>query len=312
MTAQGRAGALPILALAVIGAAWGATQPLGKIAVSEGYRHFGLLFWQMGLGAIILQGVMALRGRRLSFAPQHLRLYLIIAVVGSILPGIASYNAAVHLPAGILSILLSSVPMLAFPIALLLRLERFRMRRLLGLSLGLLGIALLILPDTQMPRSVQVLWIPVALLSSLCYAFEGNFVAKWGRAGLGPVELLAGSSTLGALLCLPLAMASDQFIDPGLPWGAPDLALVASSFLHAGAYSGYVWLVGVAGSVFAVQVSYFVTLFGVSWAMLFLGEGYSGWIWAALAAMLAGMALVQPRPHALVATAATRQNATPQ
>ncbi|WGW02285.1 DMT family transporter [Tropicibacter oceani] len=310
MSARG-AGVLPFLALAGIGAAWGATQPLSKIAVSEGYRHFGLLFWQMSLGALILLAVMALRGTRLSLAPVHLRLYLIIALIGSILPGIASYNAAVHLPSGILSILLSSVPMLAFPVALALGLERFRMRRLLGLSLGMVGVALLILPDTQMPREVQLLWVPVALLSSLCYAFEGNFVAKYGRAGLGPVALLAGASALGALICLPLALLSGQFIDPRLPWGAPDIALIASSVLHAAAYSGYVWLVGLAGSVFAVQVSYFVTLFGVGWAMLFLSEGYSGWIWAALGVMLAGMALVQPRPRALVEPGATVQDAKP-
>jgi drug/metabolite transporter (DMT)-like permease len=56
--------------------------------------------------------------------------------------------------------------------------------------------------------------------------------------------------------------------------------------------------VGRAGPVFAAQVSYLVTLFGVTWAMLFLGEGYSALVLAALALMLAGLALVQPRPRA--------------
>jgi hypothetical protein len=41
-----------------------------------------------------------------------------------------------------------------------------------------------------------------------------------------------------------------------------------------------------------------VTGFGVFWAMLLLGESYSGWIWAALALMLMGLFLVQPRPRA--------------
>ncbi|MFW2545178.1 DMT family transporter [Primorskyibacter sp. 2E107] len=303
---------LPFAALVLIGAAWGATQPLGKVAVSEGYRHFGLLFWQMSIGAVVLRIIMVFRGTTFSFAPRHLAFYLLIALLGSILPGMASYSAAVHLPSGVLSILLSSVPMLAFPIALMLGLERFRMRRLVGLSLGLCGVALLILPQTVMPRAVQMTWVPVALLSSLCYALEGNLVSKFGRGGLGPVGLLAGASAVGAVLCLPMALLSGQFIDPRGAWGAPDYALMASACLHAAAYTGYVWLVGLAGSVFAVQVSYFVTLFGVSWAMLFLGEGYGGWIWAALGLMLAGMALVQPRLQALAPLPATRQNAEPQ
>ncbi|MEL7089895.1 MAG: EamA/RhaT family transporter, partial [Planctomycetota bacterium] len=36
-----------VLVLLALGAGWGLTMPLTKIAVSEGYKHFGLLFWQM-------------------------------------------------------------------------------------------------------------------------------------------------------------------------------------------------------------------------------------------------------------------------
>ena len=38
--------------LAVMGAGWGVTQPLAKIAVSEGYRAFGLIAWQLAIGAM--------------------------------------------------------------------------------------------------------------------------------------------------------------------------------------------------------------------------------------------------------------------
>ncbi|MFZ5961811.1 DMT family transporter [Thalassococcus sp. BH17M4-6] len=289
---------LPVGALIVIGAAWGATQPLAKIAVSEGYRHFGLLFWQLLIGSVVLGAITFARGKSLPHAPRHLRLYAVIALVGTVLPGIASYSAAVHLPSGILSILLSSVPMLAFPVALAMGNDHFRWRRLAGLCLGLFGVALLVLPDSVLPDPTKTIWIPVALISSAFYAFEGNYVARYGTEGLGPIQTLFGASVVGTVLVLPMALVSGQFIDPRGPWSAPDWALVASSLLHAGAYSGYVWLVGLAGSVFAVQVSYFVTLFGVTWAMLFLNEAYAPLIWAALALMLAGLALVQPKPRA--------------
>lgn len=290
--------ALPVLALVVIGAAWGGTQPLAKIAVSEGYRHVGLIFWQQVIGALALGAITLARGQRLPLGAAHLRLYTVIALMGTVLPGITSFTAAVHLPAGILSILLSSVPLLAFPVALLMGNDTFAWRRLIGLALGLAGVALLVLPDSALPDPAQAVWIPVALLSSAFYAYEGNYVARYGTQGLGPFQTLFGASLVGCVIVLPLALLSGQFIDPRGPWGAPDKALIASSLLHAGAYSGYVWLVGIAGSVFAVQVSYFVTLFGVTWAMLFLNEAYAPLIWAAMALMLAGMALVQPRPRA--------------
>ncbi|CUH76174.1 DMT family transporter [Tropicibacter naphthalenivorans] len=302
--------ALPFAALVIIGAAWGGTQPLGKIAVSEGYRHFGLIFWQTALMGVLLVTVTWLRGRRLAWDRRALILYGFIAVVGTVLPGIASYNAIAHLPSGVMSILISSVPLFALPIALALGNDRFHWTRALGLGIGLTGVTLLVLPQASLPQGISALWVPVALVSSLCYALEGNLVAKYGTLGLDAFQVLAGASILGALITAPLALTTGQFIAPHWPLGAPDLALLASVVLHAFAYSGYVWLVGQAGSVFAAQVSYLVTLFGVIWAITFLGEGYSGWIWGALALMLAGIALVQPRPKALVPGGALGQDAS--
>jgi drug/metabolite transporter (DMT)-like permease len=47
---------------------------------------------------------------------------------------------------------------------------------------------------------------------------------------------------------------------------------VGSSVAHALAYAGYVWMVGRAGAVFAAQVSYLVTAFGIFWAWLIFWE----------------------------------------
>lgn len=300
---------LPFLALIAIGAAWGATQPLAKIAVSDGYRHFGLIFWQLVIGAAVLVPLCVLRAKPVTWTRRDFGLYLFVAIVGTILPGISSYSAAAHLPSGVLSILISSVPMISLPIALALGLEGFNTRRLIGLALGLCGVALLVLPQTSLPQGVPTVWIGIALLSSAFYALEGNMIAKWGTGGLDAVQVLAGTCLVGIVVSAPLALYTGQFISPLHSWQAPDYAIMASAVLNAGAYSGYVWLVGLAGSVFAAQVSYLVTLFGVTWAMLFLGEGYSGWIWAALAVMMAGVSLVMPRPRGLVPSAASRQNA---
>ncbi|PYG27774.1 DMT family transporter [Pelagimonas varians] len=301
---------LPFLALIAIGAAWGATQPLAKIAVSDGYRHFGLIFWQLVIGGALLVPLCLLRGKPVVWGRAQIGLYVFVAVIGTVLPGIASYSAAIHLPSGVLSILLSSVPMLSLPIALAMGLEGFSRRRFWGLALGLVGVALLVLPQASLPDGVPVFWIGVALLSSIFYALEGNVIAKWGTIGLDAMQVLAGASLVGIVISAPLAIYTGQFINPLGPWQGPDYALVAAAILHAGAYSGYVWLVGLAGSVFAAQVSYLVTLFGVTWAMIFLGEGYSGWIWAALTVMMAGVSLVMPRRRGLVQDRAVRQTTT--
>jgi len=282
-------------ALAVIGAAWGITQPFAKIAVSEGYRHFGLIFWQFVIGAVILAAITALRRKGLPLAPRQVRLYVIIAVIGTLLPNAASYEAARFLPSGIMSILISTVAMFAFPIALAMGNDRFSWRRFFGLVIGLAGVVLIMAPETSLPDRAAMVFVPVALISSLFYAIEGNVVAKWGDVGADAFQVLLGASLVGVVLAAPLAVATGSWITPQFPLGRTDYALIASSLFHALAYSGYVWLIGRAGPTYTAQVGYMVTGFGILWAMILLGESYSGWIWAALALIMVGVTLVKPR-----------------
>ena len=244
---------------------------------------------------------MFVRGGRLALGRRQITLYLAIALLGTILPNTASYRAAAHLPAGVMSIVIAMVPMFAFPIALALGQDRFSIARVVGLGLGLGGVALLVGPEASLPDRAMVAFIPLALIAPFFYGLEGNFVGKFGTAGLDPIEVLFGASVFGAVLSLPLALGFGHWLNPLGGFGAPESALVLSSIVHALVYAGYVWLVGRAGAVFAAQVSYLVTIFGVGWAMLILDEAYSGYIWGALGLMLLGMFLVQPRDREEVA-----------
>jgi len=281
--------------LIVLGMGWGLTQPLIKIAVSGGYRHLGLIFWQFVIGGAFLALIVVFTGRDLPFGRKQIWFYVLIAIIGTLMPNAASYEAARVLPAGILSILISLVPMFAFPIALVLGTDRFSWSRLGGLSFGMAGVFLLVGPDASLPQKAMVAMIPLALIAPAFYGLEGNLVAKWGMFGCDPFQVLLGASLVGALLSGPMALASGTWIDPRPPWSLPDLALVLSSLIHAMTYTGYVWLVARAGAVFAAQVSYLVTGFGIAWAMLILSETYSSFIWAALALIFIGVFMVQPR-----------------
>ena len=291
----------PMFALLIMGAGWGITTPLSKIAVSTGHQPLGLVFWQLVIGAVLLGAIVFVRGGRLALGRRQITLYLAIALLGTILPNTASYRAAAHLPAGVMSIVIAMVPMFAFPIALALGQDRFSIARVVGLGLGLGGVALLVGPEASLPDRAMVAFIPLALIAPFFYGLEGNFVGKFGTAGLDPIEVLFGASVFGAVLSLPLALGFGHWLNPLGGFGAPESALVLSSIVHALVYAGYVWLVGRAGAVFAAQVSYLVTIFGVGWAMLILDEAYSGYIWGALGLMLLGMFLVQPRDREEVA-----------
>ncbi len=280
------------------GLAWGSTQTLGKIAVSTGHQHFGLIFWQLAIGAVFLGLITLIQRKSVPLTRATLGFSVVIAVIGTIIPNSAFYYAVAHLPAGIMSIIISTVPLLSFPIALAIGMDRFSLPRLVGLLCGLAGVALIALPQASLPEIGMAAFIPIALIGPLFYACESNLVGRYGTAGMDPLQAMFLTSAVGMMLALPLALGSGQWINPLAGFGPPEMALVASSLVHALAYSGYLWLAARAGAVFAAQTGYIVTATGVIWAIVVLGERYSGWVWAALVLMLFGLSLVQPRETA--------------
>ena len=280
------------------GLSWGSTQSLGKIAVSTGYQPFGLLFWQFVLGVVLMGLAMAFRRTPPVLTRRTLVFALVVALLGSVLPGITFWTSVERLPAGVMSLLISTVPLLAFPIALALGQDRLSGLRALGLLCGLGGVALIALPEASLPDPGQAAFLPFAMLGPLLYAMETNYVQRAGMAGMDPFQAMALVSGIGALLVLPFALATGQWIDPVRPWGAPEWALLASSAIHVLTYAAYVWLAAHAGSTFASQSSYIVTASGLVWATALLGESFSPYVWAALVLLLAGLALVSPRDPA--------------
>lgn len=293
-----------IAALVLTGAVWALTFPLTKIAVVGGYRSFGIIFWSSAISVAVLGGIVALRGMGLPLNSGAWGRYAFVALFGTVLPSAASYTAAVHLPAGVISVCMSIIPMVSFPLAIAFGLDRATWSRVVGLILGLAGVLLITLPDSSLPDPAQSFFIGLVLLAVFCYAIEGVGLGRLGRAGLDPIQLLLGASLIATVAALPMAALTNTLIMPAWPMGAPETAVILSGVANAAAYVGYVWIVGRGGPVFAAQVSYIVTGFGVVWSMVLLGETYSLWIWTALVAIFGGLFLIQPRPATDGATAA--------
>ena len=298
---QPRERALAFLALILFGAGWGLSAPLLKVVIGEGYRGFGILFWQHPAGAAIIFALLRLRGLGLPLRPRALRIYAAIAAFGVFVPSSATVHAAPHLPAGVLSVIVSMTPVMAFAIALALGRDRPSVPRLAGLALGVGGIALMALPGSSLPDPAMLPFVLLAIVTPLSYAVESSVVGGYASAGLDPVQAVCGAYVLCVPVGLALALAEGTLAAPtaGVGFGAMLLAVFVNSLV----YAGYVWLVGRTGAVFASQVAYLVTAFGLIWSMGLLGERYGAGLWVAFAVLFAGMALVQPRGPARSAKA---------
>lgn len=286
------------LALVLMGVAWGVVFPVTKIALSTGHSPFGIMVWQTVVGIVLMGAITLFRGKKLVFSTRYLLLFVVIAVMGAVVPNYFSYTATAELPAGIMAILIALVPLFAMPIALLMGFERPKMLRLLGLGFGAVAVFLLIGPEASLPDPAKYGFVLLGMLAPLAYAIEGNFLQWIGDQDIDPFQILFGASLIGLAISLPIALGLGVMITPFQPWGAPEWAIVGASVVNQIAYVGYIWLVGRAGAVFASQVGFLVTGVGVLASMLMLGESYSRYIWAALALMMVGLFLVQPRDNA--------------
>lgn len=286
----------PLAALIAIGIGWGGATAALKLTVSTGHHPIGLIFWHFAIFSALLVVIARLRGRRLPLSRPALRFYVLVACLGAMFPAMAELPAAVHLPAGVLAIVISMVPMFSLMLALAVGEERPDLRRILGVGLGAAAIIMLLGPQTSLPDPAAWPYVLLVIVAPLCYAAEGIFVARRMPEEVGPITTLLGASLTGLAATTPMVLLiPGAWVPMPGPMGAAEIAIVANGCLSCLCYWGYVTLVRGYGPVFASMVAYVVTVSGVLWGVALLGESHSGWIWGALGTMVVGMALVQPR-----------------
>jgi len=286
--------ALPWIVLGAIGLAWGGTGPLAKLTVSTGNHPIGISFWTAAIAAGLYTAALALTVRRVPLGRRYLVFFLICGLLGTALPSALSYTGYQHLPVGVMSLLIALVPMATLLLALPLGIEPPEPRRLAGVALGAAAVALIVLPETSLPDPSQAVWVALPVIVTLSYAGENIYIAAARPPGLSTLTVMCGLSWGALALLTPLTLATGAWVEISRLDG-PEIAIVATSVLHVGAYFGFVWLIGHAGPVFAAQVAYVVTGSGVAFGMVFYGERPSPWIWGALVLMFAGLALIKPR-----------------
>ncbi|MEM7194976.1 MAG: DMT family transporter [Pseudomonadota bacterium] len=281
------------LLLLFAGVIWGATFSLALIATREGLHPIALTFSQALVGALILLSVCAAKHKLPSCSAENLKRYVVIAVLGTVLPGTLYFYAARHVPAGLLSITIAAVPILTYAASLLFNIDRWYLARVAGLVFGFSGMYLLAQPET-LPDIGMLPWIGVAFFCTLCYTTENMYIELRLPMSIDMLPLLAGGLTVAAMLSFPImiVVAEPTFIAP--PFDHLDAILLALGLIGAVAYLIFLYLIRAAGAVFASMMAYVITLSGVGWGMLLFDEQHSTQVWMVLVLMITGMFLVTP------------------
>ena len=283
------------LILIVLGLGWGLSFTLGKIAITAGGTPIGLTFWQSLFSGFILLAYVFFRHGKIIIPKIMFLTIVIITFLSVVIPNIIFYACVEHLDAGVLSISVSVIPLFTYLIALGLKMDKFKVRRVIGLITGFCALLILILPEHSLPDKRDIPWVLLALNCALCYALENIYIDRLALQNFGPIRLVCAVSFVSAIITFLLSLVMDQFfiLQP------TNLYLFISTlglgFISATAYSIFIYLIGRAGSVFSSQVGYLVTFFGVVWGIIILGESHSVFVWISLAMIMMGIFLVQPK-----------------
>ena len=265
---------------------------------------WGASFLFMRMGAPVL-GPTLLIGCRVLFAALFLAIvgaalrkpldarrnalhYLVLGLFNSALPFLLFAFAARTLSASLLSILNATAPIWGAVIGAAWTRTALPAKSLLGLALGVGGVALLVDFDPSTLRDGAPFAIALALAASFSYGIATNY-AKSARK-VEPFANAHGSMWAATLLIAPAVPFAPPAATPTL---AVALAVLALGVVCSGiAYLLYFRLVADLGAASALTVTFLVPVFGVLWGHAILGEPV-GWNTAVGAlVVIVGTALV--------------------
>jgi len=285
-----------ILFLAM-GGIWGVPYLFIKVAV-EHMAPPVVVFGRTALAAVPLLALAA-RAGAIRPALARWRPLLAFAVLEMALPWLLLTDAERHLPSGLTGLLIACVPIAGAVIAYLLG-ERSALapRRLVGIALGLGGVALLVGADL----AGQAPWWSVAEVLLVCIGYAGApFIAARRLADVPDLGVVAVSLTGVAVLYAPLAWATwPDEPPPGSAW----LAVIALAVLcTAVAFVVFFRLIAAVGPTRATLITFVNPAVAVVVGALVLDEAITGATLGGFALVLAGCWLATKHEPDVIAEA---------
>lgn len=283
---------LSFFTLVMLGMIWGTGYSIARFAMTNGVSPLGYSFWQ-SLGPAILIGLVCLfRTGKLPIQFKHTTFYLVSGLTGIVIPNTTMYFAASHLPASILAIIVNTVPIIAYPLALLTQLEKFHWQRFIGIGLALCGLLCIILPKSSLPSAEMIPWVLSTLITPLSFAICSIYIARYRPKAVDSLNLAAGMLAFSSLLLCPLILLSQGFYWFHYPLLNADWIVLMEIVLSSLGYILFFQLLKMAGPVYYSLVDTIVVMTGVFWGYMIFNEHLNIWTGAAVCLITLGLLLV--------------------
>lgn len=281
----------PLVFLVLLGSSWGFYFSLLKIAVLSGISYVGIItLTTLGVGAGMI-AIALLRGRKPRFGRAHHRFYLVCALTGYLLPMIFELLVIAHMPAGVLTLIVSMAPVATLLIAWLFRTDRIDAFRVAGVVVGAVAIFAILLPDAHGSAAVAWRWLLLASLVPVSYAIHHNFTSRCWPADSDSYQVACGEAIYASLILLAFSV---------FHWDWQDLQAWNRGHAAIGVMAGialvdiyiYFELIRLKGPIYCSHANYFMVVSGVLWGMLLFAERPSPLMWLSALLLMVSLYLI--------------------
>lgn len=252
--------------LLCLAAIWGGSFLFMRVAANT-FGPAYLIEFRVGFAAIALLLIAFYLKKRLSFI-RHAKHYLIIGLFNSAIPFLFFAYAAQTLNASTLSILNSTAPIWGALIGFIWYRSPLNSHAILGMILGILGVAVLVGWDAAKIGEESILPITASLMAACSYGIATNYTKNAPQVpAFNNAHGSMWAATIWVLPLLPLIPMRAE--PPAFEWSTVVLLGVVCTGL---AYLLYFKLVSEVGPASALSVTFLVPVFGILWGNLVLDE----------------------------------------
>ena len=282
--------------LVLLSLLWGGSFLCVGIAVQE-LPVLTIIALRVSLAALVLWGIALFSGHQLPRGRKTWQAFLALGLLNNVIPfGLIVFGQQT-IGAGLAAILNATTPLWTVLIAaLFLADERFSKQKLFGVLLGLVGVIVMVGPDSLAGISRNLGAQLAVLGATLSYAFASVFGRRFAAAKISPLHTALGQVTASSFILVPLALMIDTPWASALPSQATIFAILGLAVLStAGGYLLFFNILERAGATNVSLVTLLIPPSAIAMGMLFLEETLQAIHFIGLALIILGLLSLQGR-----------------
>lgn len=282
--------------LALLSLLWGGSFFFAKVAV-QALPPLIVVLVRVALAAAALSLYLRWRGTPLPRGARLWRAFAGMGLLNNLIPFALLFWGQTVLSSALASVLNATTPVFSLLVAHALTAdEKLALHKMVGVGLGVAGVAVLVGVEAVTQSSPALLAILACLGAALSYGVASVFGRRFGRMGVDPVVGAFGQTAATSVMTVPLVLVLAPPWRSAVPDAPTWAALLGLALLSTAlAYALFFRLLATAGAINTSLVTLLIPVSAILLGSLFLGERLTGLQFGGMLLIGAGLLAIDGR-----------------